>query len=412
VGRVRRTTAVAVLAVAVAVQIVAAVALFPFAVSIGTKFIDLFPASGGPPTAIGSAEFSDAGPGTLVTATTMPAVTRTLEGRRLRAARVLYRSTSGDTSAPTVVSGSVFTPTGDAPPGGWSVVAIGHGTMGIDAPCGPSLSESLNGVLPFVTHFVKMGYAVVVPDYQGLGAKGVHPYPDSRTAGLNMIDAVRALRHTFGDVSDKWVAFGHSQGGGAAWAADEQAATYAPELDLVGAVAAAPAADVAGLVDKAQSATLTPDQRPVMQLIVESLARLHSDVNRDDYRRGAAKQHWEVLSACTGPEAYQRLAVIGQLQPGDFTPRTPAAADRLRQLLQRWSLPQKPLSAPLSVWYGGADTYVDAAWTAAAIARACALGGTVTIQFEPTKGHAEVDLVPQLTWITDRFAGKAVPNDC
>ena len=37
-------------------------------------------------------------------------------------------------------------------------------------------------------------------DYR-VGAPGVHPYTDARTAGLNMIDAVRALRHTYPDVS-------------------------------------------------------------------------------------------------------------------------------------------------------------------------------------------------------------------
>ena len=398
--------------VGLALQVVVVAAVLPMAMPLGLAFLNLFPSSGGPPVTVASANFSGTEPGSLVTATTVPGVTRTVQGRSLHAARVLYRSTSGDSGAPTVVSGSVFTPSREAPPGGWPVVAIGHGTMGIDAPCAPSLSETLNGLMAFVNPFAKMGYAVAVPDYQGLGTKGIHPYPDSRTAGLNMIDAVRALRRTFPDVSNKWVAFGHSQGGGAAWAADEQAASYAPELDLIGADAAAPAADVAGLVDKAQSGTLTPDQRPVMQLIVESLARLHPDLNRDDYRRGAAKQYWDVLSACSGPELNERAGAIEQLRAGDFTPRTPAAAERLRQLLHQWALPQKPLSAPLSVWYGGADTYVDSAWTAAAIAHACALGGTVTIQFEPTKGHGEVDLATQLTWIADRFAGKTPANDC
>ena len=35
----------------------------------------------------------------------------------------------------------------------------------------------------------------------------------ARTAGLNMIDAVRALRFTFKNVSNRWMALGHSQGG-------------------------------------------------------------------------------------------------------------------------------------------------------------------------------------------------------
>ncbi|WP_234709662.1 lipase family protein [Mycolicibacterium cosmeticum] len=410
--RIRRAiVAVALIAVVVA-EIAAAVALLPFAVPVGLAYLNLFPSSGGAPAPIQSADRSGSGPGTLVSATTMPGVTRRIEARGLRAARVLYRSTNGDTGEQTVVSGSVFVPTGTPPPGGWRVVAVGHGTLGIDGPCAPSLSDNMMGLLPFVTAFTGRGFAVAVADYEGLGTKGNHPYLDARTAGLNIIDSVRALRHTFGDVSSAWMAFGHSQGGAATWAADEQAGRYAAELTLMGAVAAAPAADVSGFVDKALAHTLTPDQLLAMPVIVESLARRHPDLNRDDYRSGAATKYWQVLTACQAPEIYQRGDAGAQLRPEFVAPRDAAAADRLRRLLRDWALPQRPLSAPLSVWYGGADTLVDSAWTAAAIAKACAMGGTVTVQFEPGKGHGDVDLASQLDWMAKRFADQPVRDDC
>jgi pimeloyl-ACP methyl ester carboxylesterase len=240
----------------------------------------------------------------------------------------------------------------------------------------------------------------------------VHPYPDPRTAGLNMIDSVRALRHTFKDISDRWAAVGGSQGGGAAWAADEQAGSYAPELHLVGAVAYSPAADVTGLVDKAMAGTLTSDQEPVMQMIVESLARLHPDLNRDDYRRGAAARYWDVLSACSGSKVADRTRAAQALRPGDLAPATPAAADKLRKLINAWALPQRRLTAPLSIVYGGKDTYIDAQWTTAAIARACRLGGTVVWRLEPDHGHSDVNVEDQFTWLADRFEGKPVTNAC
>lgn len=411
-SRPRRIFGIIALTVALIAQLALYAALAPFAVPIGLAVVNTLPGPGGPPTPITSADRSAGGPGSLVSATTMPGVTRRVEARNMHAARVLYRSTSGDSGESTVVSGSVFTPLGAPPPGGWRVVAIGHGTVGIDEPCAPSLSDTMLGALAFVTPFIDRGYAVAVPDYQGLGAKGIHPYLDARTAGLNMIDSVRALRHTFADVSGTWMAFGHSQGGAATWAADEQAAVYAPELQLLGAVAAAPAADVSGFVDKALAGTLTADQLLAMPVIVEALARVHPDLNRDDFRGGAATENWSVLTACQAPEIYQRGAAAEQLRPADVAPRNGVAADRLRQLLRAWALPQRALSAPMSVWYGGADTLVDAAWTAAAIERACALGGTVTVQFEPDKGHAEVDLVSQLNWMATRFADQPVRNDC
>ena len=361
---------------------------------------------------IASATLGGTAPGSLISATTMPDFDKTPPGRRLQSARVVYVSTEGDTGKPTQVSGSVFTPPGQAPAGGWPVVALAHGTLGIDNPCGPSLFGSLLGMAEQISKLADQGYAVAFADYQGLGYGGVHPYLDARTAGFNVIDSVRALRHTFADVSPRWAAFGGSQGGGASWAANEQASTYAPDLNLVGAVSISPAADVAGIVDKAQAATLTTDQRAIFEIIVESLARLHPDVDRDDYRRGEAKQYWDVLTACSGPKVHERTMIAGDVDPHDLAPANAAAADRLRNYLAGWALPQRKLSAPMAVAYGGADTYVDSQWVDKAIARACQLGDDLTITFEPGKGHGDVDFDALSTWMADRFAGRPVANDC
>lgn len=364
------------------------------------------------PEPIVGARLGGADHGGLVSAMTMPGHGRTQQGKVSRTARVVYRSTSGDTGVLTEVSGSVFVPKGRPPAGGWPIVAFAHGTLGLDKPCGPSLSEALLGLADPVAGLVAKGYAVALPDYQGLGADGVHPYTDALTAGYNLIDSVRALRSTFPDISDRWVAFGGSQGGGASWSAAERAATYAPELKLLGAVAVAPAADVAGLVDKAVAGTLTTDQGPAYILIVESLARLHPELNRDDYRSGAAARYWDTLIACSGPLVTDRDAAIAELRSDDLVPVDAAAADRLRALLQPWSLPQQPLSAPLSVVYGDRDTFIDYQWTADAIARACAMGGVVDWTIAEGKGHGDIDLTDQLAWVADRFGGKSPSNDC
>lgn len=360
--------------------------------------------------AVLSAVLGGSGPGSLLSAKTMPGLSTDL-ANQVHAARVVYRSTSGD-GQPTVVSGSVFVPSGEPPNGGWPVVSFGHGTTGIDRSCAPSSSDSLLGYAEAVGALVLRGYAVALADYQGLGAPGVHPYTDSRTAGLNMIDAVRALRATFRYVSDRWGAFGGSQGGGAAWAADEQAGTYAPELKLVGAVAVSPIANVTGLVDKAQRGGLTTEQKVVLSGIVKSLSLLHSDINRDDYRRGTGARNPDVDLPCSAANVGSPAGTASTLAPDDIAPRTPVAAERLRRYLAQWALPQRALSAPLYVWYGGADRFIDASWTANAITRACSLGGTVAVVFEPSKGHGEINYDDQFNWLTDRFAERPVVDAC
>lgn len=369
-------------------------------------------AAGGTPTAVSSATLGGSGPGTLVSAMTMPNLTGALTSLGVRSARVVYRSTEGDTGAPTVVSGTVFVPKGTAPQGGWQVVAFGHGTTGIQQPCAPSLSENLLGQAPVVAGFIKLGFAVAFADYQGLGAEGNHPYLDARTAGRNIIDAVRALRATFPDISSQFGAFGGSQGGGAVWAADEQVAEYAPELTLVGAVALSPAADMVGLVDKAQRGTLTADQRPLMQWVLESLGRLHPQLNLDDFRHGVAAANWKALSACAGALVHTRAEVAPDIGAFDFAPSSPTAAAALTGLLRDWALPQRPLAAPLSVVYGTSDTYIDPDWTTRAIAGACERGGTVRWRLEEGKGHADIDAADQIAWLVDRFQDKPLANGC
>ena len=343
----------------------------------------------------------------------MPALNRTAAGQVMRSARVTYHSTSGDGGVASVVTGAVFTPRGPVPPGGWPVVAVGHGTTGIDEPCAVSTSTTLLGQAPLVGALVQAGYAVALSDYQGLGAPGIHPYLDSQTAGRNLIDSVRALRATFPDVSDRWVGFGGSQGGGAAWSADEQASSYAPELTLLGAMAISPVTNVSALVDEAQAGTVNADQIPVLVGVVETQARLHPDtIDRDDFRDETARRYWDAVVACAGPLMADRGDAVAHLRASDVAPRSPAAAQRLRDLLTQWALPQRPLSAPLSVQYGGKDTLIDPQWTRAAVQRACELGGTVNTVFDPDAGHGHSDPAYALKWIADRFAGHPATSDC
>ena len=350
------------------------------------------------------------GAGAVLSAQTMPNLPWTATRSGMNSARVVHVSQTAD-GASTEVSASVFTPSGDAPDGGWPVVSFGHGTTGIESACAPSLSRNLLGLADLAAGFTQAGYAVAIADYQGLGHPGVHPYLDNPTAGYNMIDAVRALRNTFPDVSNRWVAFGGSQGGGAAWAANEQA-DYAPELELLGSVSLAPGADMTGLVDKAGEGTLTDDQAPLMQWVLESLARTVDGFDLDRYRSASVAEDWDALTDCTPAQARARGDAVTRIEPKSFAPRSPAAEAVLRDSLARMAVPQQQASAPMLVVYGDADSYIDVEWTDAALARACALGDVIEIDRQPGKGHADIDGDEVNRWIGERFSGEPAVNDC
>lgn len=372
-----------------------------------------------PDSRCGSVSVSSPDAGTLLTAEGIPDVAAALElPAGAHAARVVYRSTQGDTGSPTVVSGTVFAPTGEPPPGGWPVFAFGHGTTGIQEECGPSIL--LQGsrpwlaaaVGPAVARLLEMGFAVSFPDYEGLGAPGVHRYIDFRTAGLNMIDSVRALRATFPGVSTRWAAIGTSQGAGAAWSADEQSDSYAPELELVGAVALAPPADLTAIVDKVIGGDITPSQLGVLQLILASFARADPSFDIEEFRRGSAADNWELLSSCVDALATARAGALQSLTPADLVPATPEAADELRGLLADRMLSQNPMSAPIFIVYGTADLLIDSAWVSGAIARACALGGMIAFEEQIGRGHDNLNATASISWLLDRFAARPVDSDC
>lgn len=168
---------------------------------------------------------------------------------------VLYRSTSakGETVA---VSGVVSTPAGEPPEGGWPVVSWGHGTTGMADRCAPSRSavDQQTGVYTasmdrMTAGLVEDGYAVVRTDYEGLGTPGPHPYLMGQSAGASMADIVLAAHELTPDLSDEWVAMGHSQGGQAALFTSRFAGAYTSGLDLRGIVALAPPSQLGAVVE-------------------------------------------------------------------------------------------------------------------------------------------------------------------
>jgi len=361
------------------------------------------------------ADYSGQGPGTLRSAVNLPTVDRRIVRVAEVAARITYDSTSGVDGSPQTVTGSVFEPLGEPPEGGWPVIVFGHGTVGIHSDCAPSSSPSLAGAADAVRALLSLGYILVVPDYQGLGTDtGYHPYLDASTEGYNLIDAARATRKLLPTASDRWVAFGVSQGGQASWAANELNATYGgPDLHLVGSVSVSPAADIGGLADLAWAGQLSPQQRIAMVLILDTLKIEHPELNLDDYRRGGAQDNWALLSGCSADSTDQRLEVADALSPDDLRPVNEAATDQLRNhLIQMSGLPRSPASAPSLVLQGDLDQLIPVAWTDAAVQRACDMGAEIASFVAVGRGHGDFDPIEALDWMQQRFRGDPPSSTC
>lgn len=352
------------------------------------------------------------GPGTIVELKPFTDIDQSVKDLGAEALHVLYRSTSSDGQR-TVVSGTLFVPAGTPPPGGWITLAIAHGTTGITPECGPSVSPNMLGQVALVTKFLKAGFAIAFADYQGLGAPGVHEYLNSKTEGYNVIDSVRALHNARpGVISDRWVTFGGSQGGGASWAAAEQAPVYAPEMHLVAAVNAVPAANISGYPQMAEDEAMTPFQSAAYTALLIAQGRAHPDFDLDLYRRGSVKANAEALVQCKGPGLEDRNRAVAQIKPAELKPATHAATLALKARLEDMAVAKRKADAPMLVIYAGKDEYIKPEWTKKAIEDACKLGTKIEVDFEADKTHGTFDYSHILPWLQDRIDGKPLKNSC
>jgi S-formylglutathione hydrolase FrmB len=333
-------------------------------------------------------------------------------------ARLLtYVSLNAIYLSPKTVTASVYMPKGQPPQDGFPVVALGRPVTGTGQGCASSSTQGSDDS-PTIVALLNAGYVVVVPDYLGLSQaadndSNYHPYLDSATLAQNMTDAVWATHSAEPQASTSWVAMGTGQGGQAAWAANEIGDYYGSGLSLRGAIGSAPTADMEGLADAAASGTLTQEQKLAYIAYVNALDKEYPDDFRiDDYRRGTAAQHWDLLLGCSNDQAAPRADVLGQITPDDLSPASPEALATLHGYMQKTNLPQAPAKAPMLIEYGTQDPLTPAAWTELALDRACGMGDVISIQEQPVDSPAGIDASSTLGWIADRFAGNPAPNDC
>jgi dienelactone hydrolase len=329
---------------------------------------------------------------------------------------MVYRSVSGVTGAPTLVSGAVFTPPGTAPPGGWPVIGYAHGTVGVTTDCAPTADPRLFGDIRAVAIQLQQGYAVAFTDYAGLGTPAgfdtPHAYLEPKSAAFNLIDAVRAARTVQPQLSSRWVAMGASQGGETAWAAAEYFGSYGQGTDLLGAAAIVPTLDLTGFVARAQAASLTVDQTYLYPDVITGLAAVDKSIRPDDYLHGELHDDATIFIACHPPASDHRAELAAKFHPADARPSSAAAAQRLTARLASYALPQQPTKIPLLAVYGGADRTIPPEWTEVAMGRACALGDTIMRIRMDNQGHTLDPGAPLGRWQADRFADAPATANC
>lgn len=332
---------------------------------------------------------------------------------------ILYTTTDLN-DLPTVGSAFVMAPdeTGGAPR---DVVLWDHGTEGADRECAPTLLPAGDQPFPLVAPVaaleqqLEQGRVLVGPDYPGMGTPGPQGYLIGENEGRSALDAVRAA-HELAELtlSDRTVVWGHSQGGQAAIWTGVLAPEYAPEIDILGVAAAAPAADVKGLISTLDSSTIGKVLGP---FVVRAFSEIYPDVEARDYVDPRMFAIYEAASrrCFAGSQTLVTLLTVATMYGPMYStdPATGPLGVRLDE-----NKPTGPVAAPLFIAQGTADPLILPSVQERYVADRCAAGQALRFQEYEGKDHLSVvaDDSPfsadLLAWTDARFEGEPQDDTC
>lgn len=318
-------------------------------------------------------------------------------------------------------------------PGTWSApgaakfntVVWAHGTAGRARQCAPSNNQQLYYGWEAPFFLASSGYAVVAPDYAGQGSviPGEFHYEAGIMHAADVAYALVAARSVLGDIlSDEWVVAGHSEGGMTAWRTNERLASPGQDAllkagKLIGAVSTAPALRPIDLIPKEiELAGDGPLGDIVSVYLLQSVTRIYSDLNFDDYINEPAKALLPMADqAClvTGEALFANLTVA-QIYKNTNWLTSPQFAD----WQERFNGPgAAKLAAPMLVVQGLKDTITYSNNTEWDFNRTCSAfpNSTAELFLVPELGHDPAFQAAQpyyIDWIRQRFAGVDIAEGC
>ncbi len=345
-----------------------------------------------------------ASPGTLLNATPMQDAPAGAKAWRIR-----YETTDVD-GMRTQSSGVLVVPDGAAPAAGRDVVAWAHGTVGIASSCTPI--RTLDQI-PGLTDMLARGWVVVASDYPGLGTRGPHAYLVGDAAAAAVLDSVRAARNfAAARAGQRFVAWGHSQGGHAALFTGLRAKAYAPELQLLGVAAVSPPTELAENMKQADATV----RAMLTAFTAESWSKVYkADISTlaDRTTRGVIER---VTRACEGDRVsaggvVRVLRLRLRLGHLDLSGRAPWDGLMARNSLNALDA----ASPPALIVQSDGDKLVTTSVTRAFFERSCQRGAVARYIALPSADHATTAIAATtdtIGWIALRFAGQPASSDC
>ncbi|WP_280391718.1 lipase family protein [Nocardia brasiliensis] len=356
-------------------------------------------------------------PGAVVRARTVELALFGVVPQRVPAWQLLYR-TCDLHGVPEVAVTTVLLPWGADPAAARPLVSFQCAIDAVASKCLPSYAlrrgaRAAGAIpqleLPLIAAALTRGWAVSVPDHGGTAGR----FGVAREPGYRALDGIRAAL-AFAPLglgpSTPVALWGYSGGGLAtAWAA-ELAAEYAPELELVGAVAASPVGDPAKAFVRLNGGLFAG----FAAVFTAGLRRAYPDLDR------LLRAHLDAryLAWLAATETTATFPLLYRFARRDIDEHCRGglaallAAPALRAVLADIEPGAQAPAMPLLVVQGVYDEVIAVADVDALVARYTAAGAHVRYLRDRLSTHLllQFSAVPvMLDWLGDRLARRALP---
>src|SRR5882724_7021915 len=330
----------------------------------------------------------------------------------VRGWRILYATTVDDSTPATAVA-TVFAPT-EPPAGPRPVITWEHATTGLLQKCMPSLLSAPTAGIPGRDRIVMAGWAVVATDYSFAEKGGPHPYLIGEGEARAALDSGRAARQMSELTLDKrMVVWGHSQGGHAALWTGIVGPRYAPDLEILGVAAIAPAANIKNIL----AMNVAVDKRfgPYLAL---SYSRFYPDITFEQaIRPGALDAARQIVSLCCflPPEDAERIQTLAATFDG---PALATSSNKALQARIEQNTADGLIKAPVVTAQGLSDIVVPPSATDAYVEERCSAGQR--LEYWTFAGRDHFTIVQSGTpleellikWTAARFANEPQQTGC
>ncbi len=360
------------------------------------------------------AGFQHANPGTVLRSRDVELAFLGVIPQRFTATQLLYRTTDMHGN-PEAGATTVIVPAERAPKAVTPVVSYQCAIDAVTSRCFPSYAlrrraVAVGAVAQFefllIAAAVAEGWAVSVPDHEGRKGMWGAPYEP----GYHVLDGVRAALNNdrLGLSPSAPVGLWGYSGGGlaSAWAA-EMSGSYAPELNIVGAVLGSPVGDLGHTFRRLNGTHMAG----LPALVVAALTDIYPELNRviQEHTTEEGKALLQRLHTMTTAEAVVRMFKrdMGDMldAPLEQILETPAVQYVFDDIKLGAAVPTPPVLIVQAVH----DLLIDVHDIDELAATYSAAGANVTYHRDMFSEHLllhPMSAPMTLRWLTDRFNGK------